>query len=291
MEIGNNIKATLSHIDPRLEEKIPESCHLSIQVNIESFSYTLLDLNEQKYVALEHYDFSPGGTYSKTAEAIDQVISSNNLLKRKNTSVSASISHHINTLIPSILFDKNHTKKLLTFNQPLLENEKEYSDWLPTIESFNLYTIPDELIRCFEKHFENLSWRHDSSILIESLIKQFKLQEEQKIYLSIQNNYFEMTVLKGKKLIFYNSFPYKTAEDFIYYLLFACEQLNLNPEQIPVIIFGEILKDSNVYQIVYKYIRHIEFSTRNKSYNYSSIFNDIKQHFHYKLLNQHLCVS
>lgn len=291
MEIGNNIKATLSHIDPSIKEKLPESCHLSIQVHLKGFTYALLNLKEQKYIALEHYDFVPEGNFTKTAEAIDQVIASKVFLQNRFTSVSASISHQTNALIPRILFDKNNEKELLAFDQAILQNEKEYSDWLPTIQAFNSYTIPDELKRCLEKHFKRLSWKHDSSILIESLINQFKLQQEQKIYLSIQDNYFEMAVLKREKLIFFNSFSYQTAEDFIYYLLFACEQLNLNPEQIPVVISGKILNDSEIYQLVYRYIRHVEFSSRNASYKYSFVFDDVKEHFHYKLLNQHLCVS
>lgn len=205
--------------------------------------------------------------------------------------MSASISHRINTLTPKILYDKNNGKNLLAFNQELLQNEQEYSDWIPSIQAFNSYTIPVEFIRCFDKHFKDISWKHDSSILIESLLRQFKLHEKQKIYLSIQNTYFEMVVLKGKKLVFFNNFSYKTAEDFIYYLLFACEQLNLNPEQIPLVITGEILEESEVFKIIYKYMRHVKFSVRNSSYKYSFVFDQIKEHFHYKLLNQHLCVS
>lgn len=219
------------------------------------------------------------------------MIDHNAFLKNKFNSVSASISHQINTLIPNILYDKNNGKNLLAFDQDLLQNEQEYSDWIPSIQAFNSYTIPVELTRCFDKHFEGISWKHDSSILIESLLRQFKLHEKKKIYLSIQNTYFEMVVLNGKKLIFFNNFSYQTAEDFIYYLLFTCEQLNLNPEKIPLVITGEILEESEVYKIVYKYIRHIEFSGRNSSYKYSFVFGDIKEHFHYKLLNQHLCVS
>jgi hypothetical protein len=219
------------------------------------------------------------------------VINQNAFLKNKFNSVSATISHQINTLIPKIIYDNNNGKKLLGFNQKLLQNEQEYSDWIPSIQAFNLYTIPNEFIQCFDKHFDGISWKHDSSVLVESLLRQFKLNEKQKIYLSIQNTYFEMVVLKGKKLIFFNNFSYQTAEDFIYYLLFACEQLNLNPEQIPLVIVGEILEESEVFKIVYKYIRNIEFSGRNSTYKYSFVFGEIKEHFHYKLLNQHLCVS
>ena len=97
--------------------------------------------------------------------------------------------------------------------------------------------------------------------------------------------------LESKHLKFFNSFNYKTAEDLIYYLLFTYEQLQLNPDQTPLIISGEIEEDSEVYKLLFKYIRNISFTRRNPNYNYSFVFNQTKEHFYYKLLNQHLCVS
>ena len=56
MEIGSKIEAIISHIDPYLELNKAKSCHLSIQVNLDGFSFAILNLQEQKYIALEHYD-------------------------------------------------------------------------------------------------------------------------------------------------------------------------------------------------------------------------------------------
>ena len=132
--------------------------------------------------------------------------------------ISISISHYINTLTPKVLYDEVNGKEILGFNQALLQNEQENRDWLSSIQAYNSYVIPEELERCFNKHFPNHKWKHDSSILIESLLHQFKLQEGEKVYLSIQNNSFEITVLEGKKLKFFNNFSYKTAQDLIYFL-------------------------------------------------------------------------
>ena len=64
MVTGSNIKATLSHIDPHLELNKSASCHLSIQVNLDGFSFAILNIQEQKYIALEHYDIQNCATYN-----------------------------------------------------------------------------------------------------------------------------------------------------------------------------------------------------------------------------------
>ena len=63
-------------------------------------------------------------------------------------------------------------------------------------------------------------------------------------------------MVKNQQLILFNSFQYKTPEDFIYYILFTCEQLQLNPETIPVQFLGAISEESDAFKIAYKYIRN-----------------------------------
>ena len=258
---------------------------------MDGFSFAILNLFEQKYIALEHYDIKNNSSYTNLAEQIDLIVSKQELLQQNFVSTSVSIAHKFNTLTPKALYKEENGKEILAFNHVLLKNERERRDWIQAIKAYNSYFIPEELERCFNKHFKNILWKHDSSILIESLIHQFKLNESERVYISVQNKSFEITILENKHLKFFNSFSYKSAEDLIYYLLFTYEQLNLNPDKIPLIISGEIEEDSEVYKLLYKYIRHISFTKRNPNYNYSFVFDQTKEHFYYKLLNQHLCVS
>ena len=52
----------------------------------------------------------------------------------------------------------------------------------------------------------------------------------------------DVLVIKNKELQLYNTFIYKSAEDFIYFALFVCEQLDLDPDQLDCCFFGEIEK-------------------------------------------------
>jgi hypothetical protein len=58
-------------------------------------------------------------------------------------------------------------------------------------------------------------------------------------------------------LLFFNSFDYQTKEDFIYYLLFTTEQLNLNPEYIKLQLLGDISEESEWFEMAYTYIRNV----------------------------------
>ena len=97
---------------------------------------------------------------------------------------------------------------------------------------------------------------------MESLIKDnLERTDDARIYLNVKNQCFEMIVLKEAKLLFYNYFRFKTKEDFLYFVLFSMEQLHLDAEITPVYFMGMIEKDSQVVELVTRYIRDVRFKT------------------------------
>ena len=99
-----------------------------------------------------------------------------------------------------------------------------------------------------------------------------------------------MIVLEEKKLIFANIFSYQTSEDFLYFTLFVCEQLKLNPENLDLLLLGEVEKNSAIYSILTKYVRNIKFGKRPEMFDYSYVFDGIASHFYFNLFSQALCV-
>lgn len=128
----------------------------------------------------------------------------------------------------------------------------------------------------FEK-FGSFEYKHSSSVLVDTLLKKSSNTDPVNFYVHVENDFFQIIVIKRKKLILYNAFDFKTAQDFIYHILFTAEQLHLNPEKLQLILLGEIEKESELYDIAYKYVRHINFfETENNS-----------GHTNFVLLNQY----
>jgi len=53
-------------------------------------------------------------------------------------------------------------------------------------------------------------------------------QFDEKIYVNVSSNSFEIAVFGNGKFRLYNSFPFKKKEDFIYYILFVMIDLPTN---------------------------------------------------------------
>jgi hypothetical protein len=102
---------------------------------------------------------------------------------------------------------------------------------------------------------------------------------------------FEVVQFRNKGLSYYNQFEYKSEEDFVYFILFAAEQLGLNPETMELVISGNIPGDSGMIRLAEKYIRHVFLMERNKEIPLGPILGQIPEHQHVLLINQDLCGS
>ena len=94
--------------------------------------------------------------------------------------------------------------------------------------------------------------------------------------------HFEIVVVQNQKLLLYNSFEYKTQEDFIYYILFTAEQLQLNPENFSLKLLGKIDENDTFYSICYKYIRNVSLLNIENQHN---SFSQTENRHHFILLN------
>ena len=286
----SKISKILSLVDESFDHHNTINYHLSIQTGIDSFAYCILDSSNNKYIVLEISTFHGIHTDAVLCETLETIIKENPLFNNPFKSVNVSIVNNRSTLIPTPLFENESKEDYLQFNHTLSKDESILTDHLKNLDAKNLFAVSNCLLKTIHSLFPKHTVHHYSTILIESLITTFKNQNNKKVVIHIQHSNFEILVLESKNLLFYNSFRHYTSEDFIYYVLFVFEQLKLNPENTEVTLLGEIERNSAIYSILQKYIRHIKFGERTESFLYSHKLNGISKHFYYNLFNQLLCV-
>ncbi|MGB7395812.1 MAG: DUF3822 family protein [Pricia sp.] len=76
-------------------------------------------------------------------------------------------------------------------------------------------------------------------------------------YLHIFERQMDIAIFAQRKLLLFNCFEFVTKEDFLYYLLFTLEQLQLDPNTVTVKLFGDIEEDDDLFELCYRYIRNV----------------------------------
>ncbi|NMH26932.1 DUF3822 family protein [Flavobacterium silvaticum] len=163
-----------------------------------------------------------------------------------------------NSFVPVALFDENYLGSYLQFSTKVFETDFFAFDELPTYEMNNVFVPFANLNNLLVDQFGTFSYHHTSSTLVSRLLESSKNIDERQVFAHIAPNRFELVVVQNQKLLLYNTFEYRTKEDFIYYVLFTAEQLSLNPEQFRLQLLGDVTEESDVFRIAFKYIRNTE---------------------------------
>jgi len=259
--------------------------HLSIQLSLDGFSFCIYHKIQEEIGVFAVYEFDNNAISPiKHLKLIEELFNQENLLQRKYNSVSVTHQNNLVTQVPKPFFDKNSLTYYLQNTVKVLENDFISYDEINNSEIVNVY-IPFVNINNFLiDKFGSFVFKHSSTILIEKLLNSYKNVEDEFCFVNVSKSNFEIVVLKNKKLVLFNTFSFKTKEDFIYYILFTAEQLNLNPEKFKLVLLGDIEKESELYTILYQYIRNIKFFTPVK---FPPLLNEVSSHAYLTLLNQH----
>lgn len=287
-ELKTKIRQVNSFVDESFDIKYLSNFHLVVQMGTDGLFAVILDKEKNKYIAFEYYSFQQVYNFEPIGDLIDLAAKESKILSYKYRSVSCSVVSNLSTIVPSALYEDDRKKMYLKFNTSLQGDELVMTDELRNLDAKNVFAVPFLLKAKMDSMYPKVSYHHFSSGLIESLLSKNKNETKKKLYVHVQASHFEAIVIEGKKLLFYNTFSYLSAEDFIYYLLFVCEQLHLNPENIETVLIGEIERTSAIYPLAQKYIRSLKFGERPDNSDYSYQLQTFPKHFYFSLFNSYL---
>ncbi|MFT4575142.1 MAG: hypothetical protein ACI9SI_000040 [Polaribacter sp.] len=233
---------------------------LSIQFSLGGFSFCISNLQTKEIQNFTSYTFD---TVIPSPEAllteIEALYIENTILKQAFESITIIHQNNLSTLVPAPLFDENELHVYLDYNIKTLANDYVAFDTLTQLDIKNVYVPYVNINNFFFQKFGEFDYKHHATVLIDKLILHSKNNSEKKLFVNVTNNNFDIVVVENSKLLFYNSFSFRTKEDFIYYILFTAEQLQLNPEELLLYFIGNIEEESELYHTTYQYIRNVAF--------------------------------
>ncbi len=299
--MAENLKAIHAYSDPGLDKQNTFEYELSIRLGVDGFSYAILDTHTRKFLHLESFDlrdarknlYVPGESRKTDIRKLRHLLETElNWLRAPFTQVRLMFENGNSTLVPQALFDKEEKASLFDFNMAGGPHDPKdiHFDTLKASDAVSLYHIDSEESKLCREFFPEATFYHHSTVLIQALLLKY-MNHDNALHLFVNTDASRLDILRmnGKKLEYFNSFSYNTAEDYMYYLIFVVEQLSLNPENVKLIMTGEVERNSKLTDLVRKYVRSISFAERNTDFRYSFVFDQLPGHYYYNLLNLALC--
>jgi hypothetical protein len=285
----STLKPHISSFDKSYSGSNSKNYRLYVELGINGLKHVILNVENQTFIGIEEYQFTDVYNDYSLLEPVKNILSSNPIYNYEYDSIHVALANSRSTLIPHAVFKPDQLQSYHQFNFSKQEEDKFFSDHLINLSAHNVYSIPDYLSEPFQS-LKHVHFLHFSSPLIESTLLLAKKEKALSlIHVHVLPSSFQVIVVKNQQLELYNSFIYQSSEDFIYYLLFVLDQLNINNEEADVTLTGAVEKNSVIYTMMHKYIKSLRFGQRPDNLKFSYNFEEIPEHFHYSLLNQFLC--
>lgn len=267
-----------------LNSKCKDNYILTIQHSLDGLSFVIFDTEEQKFLSLKHYHFSEKNIPLK--DLITELQEKEQWNIKEFKTVKLIIDNNLNTFVPKDFYQKKSENEYLSL---LNINGESVSSDILTNNIINIYPTPSDIDNIL-KISDNIKIYHSSSIIIESLVKEFSERiNGMRVFVNVKNNSYELTIINDSKLIFHNYFNFNTKEDFLYFILFTFEQLKIDNETIPLYFMGLIEEKSVLIELCSRYIRNIRFFNRNNNYNYINELDSIPYYYYYILYSSVSC--
>ncbi|MFV8356134.1 DUF3822 family protein [Flavobacterium sp. XS1P32] len=257
---------------------------LSIQVSLTGLSFCCFDTLNNTVTSFNEVHFDTFHKATKIEDLFANAFINHPELKDSYDEILVIHNNNLSTFVPEPLFDENFLGSYLQYNTKVFETDFFAFDEIPNYQMNAVYIPYVNINNFFIDQFGTFDYKHANSILVSKLLIASKNKDDKKMFVHINIGHFEIIVVQNQKLILFNSFDYKTPEDFLYYILFTAEQLNLNPENFPLELIGNIDTESDYFKIAYQYIRNVSLIDV-EDLRWNNYFSEAENRNHFILFN------
>ena len=247
------------------EIKIHPSTLLTIKLS--SFSATLVLSNsiDDNIVQYFHYNFNKKIAPENLSKKLNTIINESEIDQSNIIDVKLIICNKLSSLVPNNLFEEKLSLEYLKFNSKLLENDFAAHDFIEEIDAVNVYLPYMNVNNYIIDNFGSFNFYHYSTLLIKKLIK-YNKEKESCLYVNLQEESFQVLIIKKNKLLYYNNFDFNKKEDILYFLLFVIEQNKIDSNKSKLYLIGKIDLKSDAYLLISKFISNVEIIDFKESY-------------------------
>ncbi|MCG9793638.1 DUF3822 family protein [Flavobacterium algicola] len=257
---------------------------LSIQVSLSGLSFCCFDTLNNTISSFNELLFDTIDKGVKIEDLFSEAFQKHPELKQDYDEVSIIHYNNLSTFVPTALFDENFLGSYLQYNTKVFDTDFFAFDEIETYDINTVYIPYVNMNNYFIDKFGAFDYKHANTILLTRLMQLSKNNDSKTMWVHFAKGHFEIVVIQNQKLLLFNSFEYATAEDFLYYLLFTAEQLNMNPENFALELIGDIHTDSAFYKIAYKYVRNINLIDV-EDLRWNNYFSEAENRKHFILFN------
>lgn len=280
-------KPILDISDSAFNQKMSIEYELLVHITPDQINYLIHD-SRMHVMSLKSYELDKIAEPNISARIRDIYVNDTNLsLSFKK--IRVAVDSRVYTLIPETFYIRENETACLREVTDITDDLWVFSNHIAKSGIRNIAAIDKSIHAALTNYFNGMIVFHGLSPLISGYRYIAQNKSGKQLFVNLQPQLAQLLLFDGKELIFSNQFDFKTTQDFLYYLMLIFDQFLLDQEEVPVLISGLLLENSEIYQAMYKYIRHIGFVQVPAHLHFSEQFREVHHHFYFDLYSLTLC--
>lgn len=263
--------------------------HMSIQTGLNGLSFSILDLQNLKYVGLRNYYFENTDSSSEIVSSFTNVFQKDELIGLNYKSVSHIYIGGGSTLVPAKYFDEQQINDIYKLNFSAVEQTKVMYNTLDDGKIYNVFAYPEALLHVLNERFPKCRLYHHSSPFLQNVLVESAHLTRPRCFSYLYKGFVTIAVADNNQILFYNSFVINSITDIVYYLLSVYEQFNMKPKHLDLFISSDTDEHDEIFENLNKYFMHVRFITPSKQFTYSYLFDELYLTRYANLFNVSLC--
>ncbi|MEZ4884255.1 MAG: DUF3822 family protein [Chitinophagales bacterium] len=287
METLSNIQVN-HQIKHRFFDNLNVNNHvLSVYIGRDEISYAIINYEDHVVVFLKSYRLREINNFFAYKLLVKECLEQEELFNREFKKINVGINAADFTLVPHDFFDSQKMEEYHRFNHHTEGNLEYFFDVIDEPKIVNIFGVESYLLDTFESTLGIFDIKHSQTHLIQEVLKTSSMVEGRKIYINLQRNHVDVVGIYRYKLLIANSYQYENGEHLLYQTLNAAKHIGFDFENDTCVLIGDIGVDDKTYQLLSKYIQHLEFGERPSLVKYCSELDVIPNHYHFNLF----CIS
>jgi hypothetical protein len=287
----------VSYYDRLFDQALTSQYSLSIRIDPDGLSFSVYSHLISGYIGIESLTLQNSMAFQSAESA--KVLFSDQLNRFLNQHTwilkpfrhTCIIVNSLNyTLVPHALYDPLQKETYLEFVHSQVESGIFHDHFLNSAEAWVIFSVHKSINEIIDRYFNSARILHHAGAMIESILPRYRHSEQRNpVFVNIRTGSFDIIVLRDGKMLYCNSFNWKANEDLVYYLIFVLDQLDLNPENVPVLLAGNVETSSGLFELLQRYIRHVDLIKNPESPKQGIAIPHESEYKFYDLLNPGLC--
>lgn len=285
----------LSMTNPKEEKKLNKNTehtkrialHLSIQIRLDGLSFCIIDKEAKEVIRLGNHDFKEAQPNPVNhLKYVQEVFEKESALSRGYGSFNVTHENPWSGLVPKALFNEERLKDYVRYSTKTYDNDYLVYDEVEPHELINVYIPFVNINNYLLDQLGGFEYKHYSTILLSNLLNTYKYSEHPHLFFHLGSKRLSCVAIRDQKLLLYNTYPYHTAQDLLYYILFVAEQLGMDPKSLELLLSGQIEKEDPFFKLCHQYVRNVSLLENRFDKIFDSKVSELSKRKHFTLLNQ-----